>query len=859
METLTTVQQSNNSRRRTNNRRRRAAVSDRPDDATTPQDSDSRSATSTRPPHGPQSERNTRQEGTQNTENRGPIRQKPPRRKAGGSRTDPHVQRDQPSASVTSTAEADSGAHGDLSQACNQPRPRRRAFNPKLTEPPEPQAAPESSSGPRRRTGKSLDSPADADLTSTLTRALRTPPYPDCLICFSPIRPEHPTWSCSSSVPLLHVSVGPDDPDKERSQCCWTTFHLKCIRTWADKSVKSLVEAWRARGEERPGEWRCPGCQTKREQVPTTYQCFCHRTSNPSPPRISTPHSCGLPCSRTRSSGCGHPCPLPCHPGPCPPCGITVQRPCFCGRVVRSAKCSTSGNAGSSDGLQRGFFSCMNTCAQPLSCKNPTHKCELPCHADPCPPCPVKQEARCWCGSETKVVACGELSSEDATKCVILKRTAPDGPEEEETWIGQFGCGKACNRHVILRREHPPPCPYDPISVTRCGCGRDDTSPVLPPPTSCTSPPPVCSAPCSKPLPCEILCNRPCPALRSCGRHQCGRICCPLASLATKKGKKKARSDCHGPCGVCLRSIFDEITCSCNRMVFEPPIPCGTSEPPCGHRQVPHACHESTIVAGADTCRRGATLPLWRLVPPSQCPPCPFLTRRFVLCGPCTLVCGKSRKACLPEHHPCTEICHAPTACPETGPCLAMVTLTCPCGNLRSTVPCSNRKQCLACSGDCEVKKRKEKLAEAFGISKEKREAIAAGPKVTWNDELIDYVTANAKFVRLMEDTLADFVKSSRRTQVLQHMPAERRKFVQGLASVYRMDTTEVDQEPHRSVQLIRRIDTRIPVPPLSQCAVSAAPPSKLVDLRSSKAQVQREQPAAVAREDVPQDWEDDI
>ncbi|KAI6003474.1 hypothetical protein F5J12DRAFT_154915 [Pisolithus orientalis] len=142
-------------------------------------------------------------------------------------------------------------------------------------------------------------------------------------------------------------------------------------------------------------------------------------------------------------------------------------------------------------------------------------------------------------------------------------------------------------------------------------------------------------------------------------------------------------------------------------------------------------------------------------------------------------------------------------------------------------------------------------------------------------------------------------------------MPPERRKFVQSLASVYRVDTAEVDQEPHRSVQLMRRIDTRIPVPLLSQSATTAAPSSKLVDLRSSKAtasaartanippsrvssawkmpssssritpssgplpphssglsppsyvahqpQAQREQPATIAREDVPEDWEDDI
>lgn len=45
------------------------------------------------------------------------------------------------------------------------------------------------------------------------------------------------------------------------------------------------------------------------------------------------------------------------------------------------------------------------------------------------------------------------------------------------------------------------------------------------------------------------------------------------------------------------------------------------------------------------------------------------------------------------------------------------------------------------------------------------------------------------------------------------------------------MDTQLVDPEPHRSVQLIRRIDSRIPDPVLS--AVTAQPSGKLTDLRA--------------------------
>lgn len=93
----------------------------------------------------------------------------------------------------------------------------------------------------------------------------------------------------------------------------------------------------------------------------------------------------------------------------------------------------------------------------------------------------------------------------------------------------------------------------------------------------------------------EILCDRPCAALRACGRHQCRRICCPLAALANsgKKGRRRAAEDglvvvgeeygglhecdlvcgkmlscgnhkCEdkdhkGPCRPCMRTSFEEV------------------------------------------------------------------------------------------------------------------------------------------------------------------------------------------------------------------------------------------------------------------------------------------------------------
>lgn len=118
-----------------------------------------------------------------------------------------------------------------------------------------------------RRNGKGKQRlPLGEDLTSTLIRELSTPPYLDCPICFSSIRPEQAIWSCSPSIPIVVSN------EAQIREYCWTSFHLKCIRSWAEKSVKEVADAWRARGESnRKGDWRCPGCQAKREITPSSY------------------------------------------------------------------------------------------------------------------------------------------------------------------------------------------------------------------------------------------------------------------------------------------------------------------------------------------------------------------------------------------------------------------------------------------------------------------------------------------------------------------------------------------------------------------------------------------------------------
>ncbi|KAJ8519790.1 hypothetical protein ONZ45_g3311 [Pleurotus djamor] len=140
--------------------------------------------------------------------------------------------RRRPNANNAGKKEGDEKTESGPSQA---PSSKRRAqFNPSLTT--SDPSSPSTSNAhrgqkPHTRRRPNLKEPVADDLTSNLTYTLSTPPYPDCPICFASIHPAQPTWSGSPS------------PGESSASCCWTPFHLKCIRSWASKSVKEVEAA----------------------------------------------------------------------------------------------------------------------------------------------------------------------------------------------------------------------------------------------------------------------------------------------------------------------------------------------------------------------------------------------------------------------------------------------------------------------------------------------------------------------------------------------------------------------------------------------------------------------------------------
>lgn len=207
--------------------------------------------------------------------------------------------------------------------------------------------------------------------------------------------------------------------------------------------------------------------QTKRINPPKQYLCYCQSTVSPSPPRLSTPHSCASPCSRPRHH-CAHPCPLDCHPGPCPAC--KVEMVISCGSHSKEMLVRCEAHSESSSG-------CGEVCGRTLDCGRDGHICLEKCHEGPCLPCPITETLICFCGNHSRVGTCNELLS-SSVEC-----SSPTPTLAGTSWIGRYSCGDscpqthACDIHPCSSSCHPhptpsPPCPRSPELVTHCPCGK---------------------------------------------------------------------------------------------------------------------------------------------------------------------------------------------------------------------------------------------------------------------------------------------------------------------------------------------------------------------------------------------------
>nr|CAB3476177.1 unnamed protein product [Digitaria exilis] len=533
---------------------------------------------------------------------------------------------------------------------------------------------------------------------------------PPCLICFDPIRPSDPVWSCSSS--------------------CFAILHLSCIQSWAHQSASGAAVPCPT--------WGCPKCRFAytKSQTPTSYRCFCSKTEDPAPDPWILPHSCGDVCGRRLNanvdSGCEHTCLLLCHPGPCPPCPAVVPNaPCFCGAHREPRRCAH----------QR--YSCVGKCNKRLSCG--LHRCPVSCHDGPCPPCAVRGKHKCECGETMEEKLCSERVFQCKRDCG-----------------GMLDCGK----HRCERGCHGGKCGECPLRGRRtCPCGKKDY-----PKLECNAEAATCGSTCEKVLGCgrhrcperchrgpcdetcrlvitkscrcgglkkqvpcyqELTCERKCQRLRNCGRHACKRRCCagdcpPCSETCDRKlrcGNHKCLSPCHrGACSPC--PLMKTISCACGKTCFEvelgrlsphkchygacPPckLTCG-EELTCGHI-CKERCHGPISPPNPEFTLKPTKKKMEKHIectPGTPCPPC-----KEVVLVPCLgQHLGQERAAREPPcSHRCPLRCHL-SDCP---PCKVLVKKPCHCGAMVHAFECvyfNNLKakeqlKVRSCGGPCHRK-----------------------------------------------------------------------------------------------------------------------------------------------------------
>ncbi|KAF2618794.1 hypothetical protein F2Q68_00040585 [Brassica cretica] len=382
------------------------------------------------------------------------------------------------------------------------------------------------------------------------------------------------------------------------------------------------------------------------------------------------------------------------------------------------------------------------------------HTCNEVCHSGDCPPCLVKVNQKCRCGSSFRTVECYFTTSSETEKfvcakscgrkkncgrhrcsercCPLLNSKKNDLSGDWDPHACQLPCGKnlRCGQHSCessCHSGHCPPCLEMIFTDLTCACGRTS----IPPPLPCGTPVPSCQLPCSIPQPCGHSAT-----------HGCHFGDCPPCSAPVEKkcvgGHVVLRNI---PCG--LKDI------RCNKI-------CGKTRR-CGL----HAC--------ARTCH------------PEPCDS--YNESEAVSRVTCGQTCGAPRRDC---RHVCVALCHPSLPCPDSR-CEFSVTITCSCGRITATVPCDaggesasndsvsetsvlrklptplqpvdmsgNRiplgQRKLSCDDECAKQERKKLLQDAFDITPPNLDSLHFSENSAMTEIISDIYRRDPKWVLAVEE-----------------------------------------------------------------------------------------------------------
>ncbi|CAH1395411.1 unnamed protein product [Nezara viridula] len=327
----------------------------------------------------------------------------------------------------------------------------------------------------------------------------------------------------------------------------------------------------------------CSACVLSPEVVLT---CPCGKKPLPPGSRKSCKDPvplCGAVCGKVLMCGAAgrkHTCAVLCHSGDCPPCPETTSVMCRCGAMAKEVPCagldSRPDDARCSKRCTKkrscGKHKCNQACCIeidhfcPLPCNKMLscgrHRCQELCHRGNCRPCLAASftELSCECGKAVLYppVPCGTRPPEckapcsrdhpcghppthhchslsDCPPCSVLTTKYCFGAHELRKTvpchIGEFSCGRACNKkldcgHCCIKICHSGPCTPEgtrcvqPCTVPRPTCGHECAAPCHP------------GQPCN-PQPCQSKVEVRCECGRRIVKKSCSENSSEYQRLAT--------------------------------------------------------------------------------------------------------------------------------------------------------------------------------------------------------------------------------------------------------------------------------------------------------------------------------------
>jgi len=363
----------------------------------------------------------------------------------------------------------------------------------------------------------------------------------------------------------------------------------------------------------------------------------------------------------------------------------------------------------------------------------------------------------------------------------------------------------------------------------------------------------------------EVLCDEVCRSKKSCNKHKCNTVCCPVSQIGQSAHpctivcdrllsckNHRCTLECHrGRCPPCLNASFDELSCECGKTIIYPPIACGTLPPECPHpcsrehncdHEVMHPCHYEAECPKCyhlvtRHCGCGKKLITTKCFVEFPC--CGDLCKKPLKCGkhfcskpchggPCEdesilagESCGNRCNADIPTcEHKCSAPCHPGEPCPEVI-CQEQVSLRCPCGNNTATGVClrggpegeykDDRYVRLECNDMCALKIRQQQLAAAFGRAEDLSDVIPTYPIM-----LTNAATSCPQFVKQVEKTFARLIASNDKSYQFPPMNSFYRSVIHQLAEFYKLESVSFDEEPRRNVCVTKTFRSAVPTATLS-------------------------------------------